>query len=136
MNRPFGITIIAILSFLSALGHCLKGLLVLGIGGGVAAMIGMGHPAAGVVIGAVAIGVAVLALIVGVFDLLFAWGAWNLKPWAWSWGVFTQVSSLIWALLAVIGWGTLRGHAVGIAIAAGILFYLTTPEVKRAFGRV
>jgi hypothetical protein len=135
MNRPFGITVIAILSFLSALGHALKGLLVLGIGGGVAAMVGMGHPAAGVVIGTIAISVAVLALMIAVFDFLFAWGAWSLKPWAWSWGVFTQVSSLIWALLAVLGWGTMRGHALGIAVSLGILLYLTTPEVKRAFGR-
>jgi uncharacterized membrane protein (DUF2068 family) len=135
MNRPMGVTIIAILSFLSGLGHCLKGLLVLGIGGGVAAVIGVGHPAAGVVIGTLAVSVAVLAVMIGVFDFLFAWGAWTLKPWAWSWGYFTQISSLIWALLAVLGWGTFRTQAVPLAISLGILLYLTSPGIKRAFGR-
>jgi len=135
MNRPFGITVIAILSLLSGLGHCLKGLVVLGIGGGAAAVVGMGHPVAGTVIGAVAVSVALLAIMVGVFDFFFAWGAWRLKPWAWSWGMFTQVTALIWAVLAVIGWGTLRTQGTAIAISVGILLYLTSPGVKRAFGR-
>lgn len=135
MNRPFGVTLLALLSIVSGLVHCLKGLLVLGIGGGVAAAVGMGHPAAGMVIGTVAIALAILAIMIGGFDLCFAWGAWHLKPWAWSWGVFTQVSALIWAALAVVGWGTLRGHALGILVSLGILGYLTSPAIKRAFGR-
>jgi hypothetical protein len=135
MNRPLGVTVIAVLSLLSGLGQGLKGLVVLGVGGGAAAVVGMGHPVAGTVIGAVAISLAALVLMIGLFDLLFAWGAWHLKPWAWSWGVFTQISALIWAALAVIGWGTLRGHGIGILISLGILFYLMSPDIKRAFGR-
>lgn len=135
MNRPFGITILAILSVFSGLGHLFRGLLILGIGGGLAAVVGTGYPVGGMVLGTVAVSVAILAMMIGLFDFWFAWGAWRLRPWAWSWGVLTQVSSLIWSLLAVLGWGTLRGHAIGIAISLGILLYLTTPDVKRAFGR-
>jgi hypothetical protein len=62
-------------------------------------------------------------------------GAWGLKGWAWTLGVATEVGNLIWSLLVALGPGTLRGQLPAILVAGGILLYLTTPEVKRAFGR-
>ncbi|HKV74297.1 MAG TPA: hypothetical protein VJN95_07250 [Gemmatimonadales bacterium] len=135
MNRPLGVTVIALLSILSGLAHLLKGLVVLGLGGGAAVLVGAGHPVAGGVIGAVAMVWGIIALIVAFFALLFGWGAWTLKPWAWSWGVFTEVMTLGWSLLAVLGFGTLRTQGLSILIAVAILLYLYSPEVKRAFGR-
>lgn len=135
MNRPLGITILAILALLSGLGMMLRGFLVLGIGGGVAAVVGMENPGGGSVLGIVVLTLAILIVIVACFDFWFAWGAWHLKPWAWGWGVFTQVSNLVVSLLAVLGWGTLQTQRFHLLVAIGILLYLYSPGVKRAFGR-
>ena len=135
MNRPFGVTVLAILSVISGLGFLLRGLLVIGIGGGIAAVVGMEHPAGASVLTIVVVSVAILVLMVAFFDFWFAWGAWHLKPWAWSWGVFTQVSNLVVSFLAVMGWGTLRTQRFHLILAIGMLLYLMSPGVKRAFGR-
>ncbi len=135
MNRPFGVTIMAILAVVSGFGHLLRGLVVFGIAGGAALALGLANPAAGSIAGILAVSLGILVLMVAVLDFWFAWGAWHLKPWAWGWGVFTQVSSLILSLLAVVGWGTFRTQGVHILVAVGILLYLMSPGVKQAFGK-
>lgn len=135
MQRPFGITILAILAILSGLWGVLKGLVIAGIGGAVATWVAPTHPLAGAVVGGIAAAWGIIALVLGLFLLVFGVGAWGLKAWAWSLGVLTEAGNLIWSLLVALGPGTLRGQLPAILVAGGILFYLTTPEVKRAFGR-
>ena len=136
MQRPLGVTILAILAVLSGLWGAVKGLVILGIGGAAAAWISAAHPFAGAAVGIVAMVFGVTGLVVSAFSLGFGFGAWYLKPWAWSLGVATELGALVWSLLVALGPGTLRGQFAAIAVAGVILYYLTTPEVKRAFGRL
>jgi len=134
--RPLGVTILAILAFISGAFSLLKGLVVLGLGGLLGAWAAVAFPVAGAVVGVLAIVYGVVAIVLACFSLGFGYGAWNLRPWAWTLGTATYAASLVWSLLVALGPGTLRNQSGSIIVAAAILCYLTTPDVKRAFGRI
>jgi hypothetical protein len=126
--RPQGVTILAILA---AIGG------VLGIFGGLAALFGgavIGGLGGGALGGLLSI-IGLVALVQSALELAFAYGAWRLQPWAWTLGVAAAVISLVISVLWIIGGQSLFNQAISIVIAAVILYYLNTPEVKRAFGR-
>ena len=136
MQRPLGITILAILALVSSALSLIKGLVVLGLGGLLGTWASATFPVAGAVVGVLAVIYGIVAIILACFSLGFGFGAWNLKPWAWSLGVATYAGSLVWSLLAALGFSTLRAQTGSIVVAGAILLYLTTPDVKRAFGRI
>jgi hypothetical protein len=72
-------------------------------------------------------GVVLLAL--GILDLYAAWGAWNLKAWAWTLLVVLAVIGVVLALLS------LRSSWISLVVNAVVLYYLFRPEVKSAFQR-
>jgi uncharacterized membrane protein (DUF2068 family) len=135
MERPFGVTLLGLLSLISGALGVLKGLIWLGVGGLAAAGAALAFPVAGMFIGTLALVIGGLALLTGLFSLIFAWGAFALKPWAWSLGVTTHGFNLLWSLLVVLGPGLLRERFVTILISAIVVLYLTKPEIKRAFGK-
>jgi len=135
MTRPPGVTILAVLSLVSGLWSLIKGLAWLGVGGAVAAAALLAHPIAGALIGGLAVIFGVISLAAALFSLIFGWGAWNLRPWAWSLGVATHVGILIWSVLVVLGPGLLRERLATMLISGVVLYYLTTPGIKQAFGR-
>jgi len=135
MQRPFGVTILAILSLVSGLWGILKGLFAVGVGGVVAALVAGAHPIAGAMVGVFAVLIGLVAVLTGLFCLLFAYGAWNLRPWAWTLGVVTNAITVAWSLLVVLGPGLLRERLGTIIVSMVILYYLTTPQIKKAFGR-
>ncbi|HWA16532.1 MAG TPA: hypothetical protein VG817_08865 [Gemmatimonadales bacterium] len=134
-ERPLGVTILGILSLVSGAFSVLKGLAWLGFGGILAGATFLAHPVAGAMVGAVAIFFGAIALLTGAFALFTAWGAFNLKGWAWSLGVVTHAGILIWSLLAALGPSTLRERSGALLVSGVILFYLTRPNVKAAFGK-
>jgi hypothetical protein len=127
--RPTGITILAVLSAIGGVLGLLGGIAAVGIGGlaaastGAAAFFGLGA-----VVGLILIATAVASLV-------FAYGAWNMLPWAWPLGVAIQIISLVLAALAIISSGDISGQIIGIVISAVILYYLFQPSIKAAFGR-
>jgi hypothetical protein len=127
--RPTGVTILAVLAAIGGVLGLLGGVALLGLGGiaagatGNAAFFGLGA-FAGIISVAIAIG-----------SLAFAYGAWMLKPWAWSLGVVLQLVSLVWAVLLVISGGDIFSQGISIVIAGIILYYLNQSHVKAAFGR-
>jgi hypothetical protein len=123
VQRPTGITILAVLA-------AIVGVLLLLVGLGAIGLSGAAGTASGLVLLA-----GLLALITAFIELAFAYGAWTLKPWAWVLGVVGAGLSLLQSILSVIGRGTLASEIVNIVIAAAILYYLNTPAVRRAFGR-
>lgn len=135
MDRPLGVSVLAFLSLLAGALGIFKGLIWLGFGGALAGVTALGHPVAGAIIGGVALFFGGLAILTAIFSLLFAWGAFGLKPWAWSFGVATHGFNLFWSLLVVLGPGVLRERFATILISAIVLLYLTKPEIKRAFGK-
>ena len=122
-KRPLGITIIAILLFISA---------VIEIIGGISSV--TGAPATGT-ISDVLLGW--FPLILGVIELVLAWGLWTLKPWAY-WA--TLVVEIIIILSHFFGFlGLPRTHSALAIISGGIvsiiivIYLLVDRHVRRAF---
>jgi hypothetical protein len=120
--RPTGITILAVLAGLSAIGELFGGFLLFGVA---ASLFGLS--------GAI-LGLAALAL-AGLYVAL-AWGFWTMAPWAWPLGVVLAAASIIYALvIAIFGNGGIGGAIIPVAIGAAILYYLNQPTIKSLFGR-
>lgn len=134
-DRPLGVTILGFLSLVSGAFSILKGLVWLGFGGLLAGATFLANPVAGAMVGGVAILFGGIALLSGAFALFTAWGAFNLKGWAWSLGVVTHGGILVWSLLAALGPSTLRERMGAIIVSGLVLFYLKRPAVKAAFGK-
>ena len=136
MSRPFGVTLLAVLSLVSGLFRVVKALVWLGLGGALAGVSALANPVAGALIGGLALLFGGLALVTGLCSLVFAGGAWRLRPWAWSWGVWTYAAILIWSVLAVLGPWRLSERWLDIAISGTVLYYLTSAPIRQAFGKV
>lgn len=127
--RPTGITILAVLAAIGGVLSILAGIALIGLGGlgaattGEAAIFGLGA----------IFGLLILAS--GIASLAFAYGAWTLKPWAWTLGVALQILSLALAVVAILGGSDIGSQIIGIAIAGIILYYLMQPSIKAVFGR-
>lgn len=130
-RRPTGITILAILSGISGIvGLCCPGLLLAG------STVTMFIPA-GItqVAGIVGLVLSCLLLIGPFLQLAFAYGAWNLRPWAWLLGVIAMGYSVLTALLNVIGSGGALIPALlsNALIPILILVYLLLPGTRKSF---
>lgn len=136
MQRPLGVTILAILSAIGGVLILCVSLAALGIGGALGGFLGREvGPFAGAVVGGLASIIGFLSLGIAVLALAFAYGAWALQPWAWTLGMFVWGASLILGLLSLLNGGS-TGEIARVVIAGAILYYLNTPEVKQAFGRL
>ena len=135
-QRPMGVTILAILAFVGGiLGICggLSGIVGASFLGGLAASAGASNVTA---LGGMLVVYSIIAVAFAVADLVFGFGAWTLKPWAWMLGMVLFGLNIVFQLVAVVaGWSTLGGVLISIVIAGVIIYYLLTPEVKKAFGR-
>jgi hypothetical protein len=126
--RPMGVTILAVLaaivgvlSLLGALALLGGGALIAGAGGGMFA-------------GAFGL-FGIITLVLAVLYFAFAYGAWTLKPWAWTLGIVSQVVSIVLSILSILGGQSVTSQLIGLVISLVILYYLDTPDVRRAFGR-
>jgi uncharacterized membrane protein (DUF2068 family) len=127
MQRPTGITILAVLAAIGGIFGVLGGLALIGIGSIVATTSGLGGLAA--LLG-------VVALMYGVLSLVLAYGFWTLKPWAWTLGVGLEVAGIVINVLQYLNnTSAIGGTIISIAINAVVLWYLYQPSVKAAFGR-
>ncbi len=128
MNRPTGITILAVLSGIGGVFGLLASLALLGLSGAVAGATGLG----GFVVVA-----GLFVLVYSVLSLALAYGFWSLKPWAWPLGIGVQVLGIVQGVLQYMNAPEtgLISLIIGLAISAFILWYLMRPHVKAAFGR-
>jgi uncharacterized membrane protein (DUF2068 family) len=128
MQRPTGVTIIAVLSAIGGVFGILGGLALVGFGGVIAA--------SGVAGGGFATIVGLLLLVYGALALALAYGFWTLKPWAWTLGVGLQGAGIVINILQFLNNSSNAvSTVISIAISAAIIWYLYQPNVKAAFGR-
>lgn len=141
MNRPTGVSVIAVLCFLGA-AFCLIGGIGLIAGGGfLATMLSQQAEGAGMASLVASMGAAlgVGILVFGVLYGVVGWGLWVLKDWA---RIVTIVLSAIAALLQLPGLFTTLLHfrigafiwiAFWLGVYVAIIWYLLKPEVKGVF---
>jgi len=108
--RPSGVTILAVLYWLSAIVAILGGLAYVA---GVSYFVPLAFLTLLWIVGAVLIAI-------GVLDILIGWGLWSLRKWA----------RTVAIVLAVVG---LISFPIGTVISIITLWYLFKPEVKACF---
>jgi uncharacterized membrane protein (DUF2068 family) len=120
-RRPLGITIIAILLFISA---------IIEIIGGFFAFIGttLASPLDGLLLGWI-------PLAIGVITFIVAWGLWTLKPWAYWVTLIVEIISIVLSLFnlgrpehSVLG--VISGGIISLII---VIYLLVDRNVRRAF---
>ncbi|HTG85156.1 MAG TPA: hypothetical protein VL853_10105, partial [Gemmatimonadales bacterium] len=68
MERPLGVTILAVVALISGALGVLKGLVALGLGGVAASWVATSYPVAGAVVGVLAVTYGVVALVLACFS--------------------------------------------------------------------
>ena len=127
MQRPLGVTILAVLA---AIGG------VLGILAGVALM-GLSSASSGLAISGLSGYLGLfggIVLITSVLELVLAYGFWTLKPWAWLLGIVLEIVGVGTSLLTFRS-ETATSTITSVVIAGIIIYYLWQPHVRRAFGQ-
>jgi len=140
--RPTGVTILAILAFVGGvLGILVGGLGTIcgGVIGGLGAVAAREVPgaASGALAGGFLVGLTGLgALVLGILEIIMGFGFWTLKPWSWMLGMVVSIIGIVLTLFSLVAArGSLFGAIIPIAIYGVIIYYLLTPDVKKAFGR-
>ncbi|HUG95052.1 MAG TPA: hypothetical protein VMK30_02810 [Pleomorphomonadaceae bacterium] len=125
-QRPTGVTILAILAFVGGILSILAALALLGLGG-----------LAGAGFGGLALFFGIYAWVWGALALWIGWGFWQLRPSAWRWGIILMVVGAVITLIQIpLGYsGGIASAAISIAIDLAVIYYLTTPAVRAAFGQ-
>jgi hypothetical protein len=78
-----------------------------------------------------------ICLVEGAAQLLFAYGAWFIKPWAQKLGVYIQYANIAIALINWLGGSTgFFSFLFSVLISGLIIYYLQRPQVKQYFGVV
>jgi hypothetical protein len=125
-ERPFGVTILAILAGVAAILAAIHALQFLGI---IPFFIGGTVPVRYVSIFS--------ALMYGILVWIYIWlmqMLWRVEPQAWMFLVFITVFELILDFIALIGKSTWQDVSVSFIVCLVILLYLMLPGVRRAFG--
>lgn len=115
-QRPLGVTILAVLAFIVGILGILGGIGLFALGGGWAAL-------------------GAITLIIGILQLALGYGFWTLKPWAWMLGIALEAINIVLSIIYIARGNSVASNIIGILIAAGIIYYLTRPQVRQAFGR-
>lgn len=129
--RPQGVTVLAWGSLIYGLWKLIVPLLIIGVGGALANWGGTVVAAAG----AVAVVIGVLKLVTPVFYLVFSYGAFKMKSWAWPMGLIAPVFGVLGGLWSFANGDSLRHLLLTSVVPVAILAYLLSPGVRRAFGR-
>ena len=126
MQRPLGVTILAILAAIGGVLGILGGLALFAVSSAVSFAI----PG---VAGLTAI-IAIVVIVQSVILIAFAYGAWGLKPWAWTLGILGAILGIVLSVVQ-LGGVSAASLVIDIVIYAVIIWYLSQPSIQRAFGR-
>jgi hypothetical protein len=127
MKRPIGVTLLALGAGLLALFEIWRTLVFLGIVSWTFVGKEVSFPTA-------QWGPAIWALILAAIWIYIAEGFWNVRAYAWSFGIFISIFTIIFGFFAIIGNGsTTEAESFGWLLAIIIFFYLNYPGVRNVF---
>jgi hypothetical protein len=135
-KRPLGVSIISVVVALGAIINLFLGGVALWVAvfGGLI-LTANGSVSSGAALGAVSAIVGIIGIIVGLVELLFAWGLWTLKPWAFWATVIIEAVNLLSGLIALIqhqysGWAAVSTMIIPAII---LIYFLADSNVRAAF---
>ena len=123
MNRPFGITVIAILATIGGLfGLCWPTLVF------------TGSTFLGPIFGTVGVFAGIFLIVGPILQLVFAYGAFKLSSWAWYLGLISTGITVIGVIINLFDGASFWSAIWGSILSVVIFIYLLTPNVRQAFG--
>ena len=127
MKRPIGVTLLALGAGLLALFEIWRTLVFLGIVNWTFLGKEVSFPEA-------QWGPAIWAIILAAIWIYVAEGFWNVRAYAWTFGIFISIFTIIFGFFAIIGNGsTTEAESFGWLLAIIIFFYLNYPGVRNVF---
>ena len=127
MHRPIGVTILAILAGIAGLFEIWRTLVFLGI----AKFNIVGNE---VSFNSAQWGQALWALLLAAIWLWVAMGLWNMRAYAWSFGIYISLFTMIFSFFAILGAnGTVESEFVVMLVAIILFMYLNYPGVRDQF---
>lgn len=128
IQRPLGVTILAILQLIAGLlGLCFPTVLL--VGGTLLAFLGT----VGTFVGVLGVLAGLLMLIGPLLHLIVAYGALNLRRWAWWLGILATGVDVLGAILNVWNGVGLIAAIIPVGFSLIVFVYLLTPGVRQAF---
>jgi len=122
MKRPFGITVIAIFALLSGLfGLCWPILAF------------TGSAFLGPIFGAISFFAGIFLIIGPILQLIFAYGAFNLRSWAWYLGLISTGITVVGVIINFVNGASFWSAIWGSIWSVIIFIYLLTPSVRQVF---
>jgi hypothetical protein len=73
------------------------------------------------------------AIILAAIWFWIAEGFWNVRAYAWSFGIFISMFTLIFGFFAILGTSTWEAESAPMLVAMIIFFYLNYPGVQKHF---
>jgi hypothetical protein len=126
MHRPIGVTILAILAALAGVFEIWRTLVFLGI-------VSFTFVGQTVTFPQPQWGQAIFAIILAGIWFWVASGFWNLRAYAWTFGVFISLFTIVFGFFAILTGSTVEAETVGWLISIAVFFYLNYPGVRDAF---
>ena len=137
MQRPVGVTILAVIAIIYGIFSLL--LALLGLLG--SALLASGVAAVANRYSAGTLAYATIAdAVLGILYLAFGIGAFQLKGWAWTTGVVALVLDVVrqivgFVVIQGVSTNKIVGASITFVIALVVLWYLVRPHVRAAFGK-
>jgi hypothetical protein len=126
MQRPIGVTLLAIGAGLAGLYQIWLILIYLGI-------VNFNIVGKEVSFPTAQWGAAIWSLIIAAIWFWVATGFWNVRAYAWSFGNFISLFTLIWGFFALLFGSTVEAETIPWLLAGAIYLYLNYPGVQKHF---
>jgi hypothetical protein len=126
MNRPIGVTLLAVGAALAGIYEIYRALIFMGVVSWtfVGQTVSFDSPQWGQVL---------WALIIAAIWFWVAMGFWNVRGYAWTFGVFISLFTLIWGFFAVLFGSSVEAESIPWLLAGAIYLYLNYPGVRNHF---
>jgi uncharacterized membrane protein len=139
-QRPTGVTIMAVLLGIEGLLELIGGILLIVLANSISrTIISHGHKFSAHVVDGLGIGIGSVGIVIGAVTLLFVFGLWTLRRWAYWAVIIIEGLSLLWSVLGLVRHSDTAGSTFGGTIASMIIpvvvlvYFLFFPNVRRAF---
>ena len=126
MQRPIGVTLLAIGAGLAALYQVFLILVYLGI-------VSFNFIGKDVTFPTAQWGAALWSLLIAAIWDWVAMGFWNVRAYAWSFGNFISLFTLIWGFFALLFGSSVEAETIPWLLAGAIYLYLNYPGVQKHF---
>lgn len=135
-QRPRGVTIMAVLLGIEGLLELIVGIVLIIAANSLSrTFVSHGHRITAHIVDAAGIGLGGVGIAIGVITLLFVFGLWTLRRWAYWAAIIIEGLSLLWSIIGIVRQtSTIGGSIASMIIPVIVLVYfLFSPNVRRAF---